>query len=125
MSDTSPNIALVLKHLAGFEDIETYIDTIGDTVTEDLVWFNSGFPTHHGIERAKLALKGFGQKFKGIRIDTLNIAEDGDKVWTERIDYQINKDGSVAFDLPCMGIFEIENGKIKSWRDYFDGEMFK
>jgi hypothetical protein len=25
-----------------------------------------------------------------------------------------------AVDLPCTGVFEMENGKIKVWRDYFD-----
>jgi limonene-1,2-epoxide hydrolase len=23
-------------------------------------------------------------------------------------------------ELPVAGVFEIENGKIKAWRDYFD-----
>ncbi|MEC7368353.1 MAG: limonene-1,2-epoxide hydrolase family protein [Pseudomonadota bacterium] len=23
-------------------------------------------------------------------------------------------------DLPCFGVFEMEGGKIKVWRDYFD-----
>jgi limonene-1,2-epoxide hydrolase len=23
-------------------------------------------------------------------------------------------------DLPCVGVFELEAGKIKTWRDYFD-----
>ena len=27
-------------------------------------------------------------------------------------------------DLPCVGIFEMENGKIKVWRDYFDLATF-
>ena len=27
-------------------------------------------------------------------------------------------------DLPCFGVFEMENGKIKVWRDYFDLATF-
>jgi limonene-1,2-epoxide hydrolase len=27
-------------------------------------------------------------------------------------------------ELPVMGIFELENGKIKAWRDYFDINQF-
>ncbi len=27
-------------------------------------------------------------------------------------------------DLPVMGIFELEGGKIKKWRDYFDMNQF-
>jgi limonene-1,2-epoxide hydrolase len=29
-----------------------------------------------------------------------------------------------AMDLPCTGVFEMENGKIKVWRDYFDMATF-
>lgn len=28
--------------------------------------------------------------------------------------------GDKPVDLPCCGVFELENGKIKIWRDYFD-----
>ena len=30
------------------------------------------------------------------------------------------KMGEPSVDLPCVGIFELEEGKIKVWRDYFD-----
>ncbi len=29
-------------------------------------------------------------------------------------------EGEKSVDLPGIGVFEIENGKIKIWRDYFD-----
>ena len=28
--------------------------------------------------------------------------------------------GDKTVDLPCTGVFEMEDGKIKVWRDYFD-----
>ena len=28
--------------------------------------------------------------------------------------------GDIKVDLPCCGVFEMEEGKIKIWRDYFD-----
>ena len=28
-------------------------------------------------------------------------------------------------ELPVMGIFELSDGKIKAWRDYFDMEKLK
>jgi limonene-1,2-epoxide hydrolase len=31
-----------------------------------------------------------------------------------------NEDGEIKIDLPCCGVFEMEDGKIKVWRDYFD-----
>ena len=27
-------------------------------------------------------------------------------------------------DLPCVGVFEIQGGKIRVWRDYFDMNTF-
>ncbi len=48
-----------------------------------------------------------------------NIAESNEGVvLTERTDRYILKDRSCEF--PVMGIFEVENGVIRQWRDYFD-----
>lgn len=124
MSNSS-NKDLVLKHLQGFADIDSYLETLVETVTEDLEWANSGFPTHYGLEQARGALHRLNEKLRGIRIECLSIAEEGNQVLTERIDYMVDKEGNTLLTLPCMGIFTIENGRIKSWRDYFDGSAFK
>ncbi len=48
-----------------------------------------------------------------------NMSEDSTgKVYTERTDrYHVN---GKWVEFRVMGIFELENGKIKHWRDYFD-----
>lgn len=46
------------------------------------------------------------------------MAETGNAVLTERVDRFVINGKEVA--LPVMGIFELANGKITSWRDYFD-----
>ena len=28
--------------------------------------------------------------------------------------------GAKSVDLPCCGVFELTDGKIRIWRDYFD-----
>ncbi len=38
---------------------------------------------------------------------------------TERLD-QFDLANGKKISIPVMGTFEIENGKIKAWRDYFD-----
>jgi limonene-1,2-epoxide hydrolase len=54
---------------------------------------------------------------------TLNIAANGSVVLTERIDnFKMSHGKDVS--VPVMGTFEIENGKIKAWRDYFDLNTF-
>lgn len=51
------------------------------------------------------------------------IAQNGDKVLTERTDNFGFADGS-TLSVRVMGTFEIADGKIKAWRDYFDmGEL--
>ena len=51
-----------------------------------------------------------------------NIAETAEgHVMTERIDAFVMNGKWVR--LPVMGIFELENGIITSWRDYFDANQ--
>ena len=52
----------------------------------------------------------------------LAIAATGSTVLTERIDGFVVRGQPVR--LPLMGAFEIEDGKIKAWRDYFDMQMY-
>ena len=67
-----------------------------------------------------LASKG---GFDWIHWKLLAIAANGDRVLTERVDdFSI---GGVEVSLPIMGAFEILNGKIKAWRDYFDMDTYR
>ena len=54
------------------------------------------------------------------RVD--NIAADGPTVMTERHDIFTFANGEI--DLPVMGTFEVQAGKITAWRDYFDMNQF-
>jgi len=46
----------------------------------------------------------------------------GDLVFTERTDHFLTAGKAVA--LPVAGVFELRNGKIAAWRDYFDLQSF-
>jgi limonene-1,2-epoxide hydrolase len=46
------------------------------------------------------------------------LATRGNIVFTERIDRMTI--GGKKVVLPCAGVFEVRNGKIAAWRDYFD-----
>ena len=46
------------------------------------------------------------------------LATRGNVVFTERIDRMTF--GGKKVVLPCAGVFEIRDGKIAAWRDYFD-----
>ena len=54
--------------------------------------------------------------------DTLHIVAEGPLVMTERVDHFVMGDRDIA--LPVMGAFEVHDGKITAWRDYFDMNQF-
>lgn len=49
---------------------------------------------------------------------TLHQLERGDLVMNERVDRFTAGDKRV--NLPVMGVFELREGRIAAWRDYFD-----
>ena len=51
-----------------------------------------------------------------------HIVADGDVVLTERTDVFVAGDKTI--ELPVMGTFEVADGKIAAWRDYFDMNQF-
>ncbi|KAG0048925.1 hypothetical protein BGZ83_006191 [Gryganskiella cystojenkinii] len=59
---------------------------------------------------------------KSIEFRVINIAANGPVVMTEWVD--VFKLPHKTFELPVMGTFEIREGKIFAWRDYFDLNQF-
>jgi limonene-1,2-epoxide hydrolase len=59
---------------------------------------------------------------ESINFRVINIAANGPVVMTERVDVFTLPNKS--FELPVMGTFEVKDGKIKAWRDYFDLSQF-
>jgi len=59
---------------------------------------------------------------EGIAFGVIHIAANGPVVMTERVDRF--KLPNKSFELPVMGTFEVSDGKIKAWRDYFDMNQF-
>jgi limonene-1,2-epoxide hydrolase len=59
---------------------------------------------------------------ESIDFRVINIAANGSVVMTERVD--VFKLPHKSFELPVMGIFELRDGKINAWRDYFDMNQF-
>ncbi len=50
-------------------------------------------------------------------------AVSGNVVMNERVDrFTV---GGRTIELPVMGVFELRDGLIASWRDYFDLAMFQ
>jgi len=86
--------------------------------TEDGVYHNMPTGPIRGRENVRKMIAGFIRPWTETQWDILNLVSAGDVVIAERLDR--TKLGDKAVDLPCTGVFEMENGKIKVWRDYFD-----
>lgn len=86
--------------------------------TEDGCYHN--VPT--GPVRGRAEVEGFIRAFTATWTETdwdiVTIAASGDRVYAERVDRTRTTQGDV--DLPCLGVFEMEGGLIREWRDYFD-----
>lgn len=93
-------------------------ERIGSFFVEDGVYHN--MPAQPVTGRANIVafIKSFTASWKSTEWELLTIIEDDDVVVAERIDR--TDFGNKKVDLPCLGIFEMQNGKIRVWRDYFD-----
>ncbi len=85
---------------------------------EDGVYYNMPTAPVEGRENVENFIRGFSATCTETTWDLLNIVSRGDVVIAERLDR--TRAGDKAVDLPCVGVFELEGGKIKVWRDYFD-----
>ncbi len=115
-------IEIVSQFVELWEQDDGFTEAVETYFRDDTVWENHGLLTTTG----KAGALGFYHEFSmatgmtGMKIDMLAIGESGNKVLTERIDRIINSEGTEVMTVACMGVFEIEDGKIAVWRDYFD-----
>ena len=86
--------------------------------TEDGVYYNMPSAPVSGRANIEQFIAAFAAKWVKTDWELLNILEQGNLVIAERVDRTLV--GDKAVNLPCCGVFEMENGKIKVWRDYFD-----
>ncbi|MFQ5380341.1 MAG: SgcJ/EcaC family oxidoreductase [Dehalococcoidia bacterium] len=86
--------------------------------TDDAVYHNMPGPPAEGRDAIRQAIAGFLGGWERTEWEVLNLAEAGATVFAERVDR--TDAGGRHVDLPVTGVFEIEGGKIRAWRDYFD-----
>ncbi len=117
---TDVNTATVEKFLAALRDKD--LDTAGALLAEDLVYENVGFPTIHGSRRAMKLFARMKRPSLGFDVKIHRAAADGDSVLTERTDALII--GPLRLNFWVCGVFEVHDGRITLWRDYFDNLDF-
>jgi limonene-1,2-epoxide hydrolase len=94
--------------------------------TDDAIYHNIPLAPVTGREAIANTIASFirpgAPGIEGIEFRVINIAANGPVVMTERVD--VFKLPNKSFELPVMGTFEVRDGKIKAWRDYFDMNQF-
>ena len=101
---------------ADYESAEAALD-------DDLVYENVGLPTIRGRARAMNLFRRMDGR-AAFEVKIHRIAADGGAVLTERTDALIF--GPLRLQFWICGVFEVHNGRITLWRDYFDFfDMFK
>ena len=90
--------------------------------TEDAVYHNMPMEPAEGIEAVGEALKGVSQ-MTSRGWEVVHQAANGNIVLNERVDRFLMGDKEVAVQV--CGVFEVRDGKIARWRDYFDLDSFQ
>ncbi len=92
--------------------------------TDDCVYHNVPMDPVTGPDAIRGVLAGFMGMASEIDWVVHNIAESsGGTVLTERTDRFLI--GEKWLELPVMGTFDLRDGKICGWRDYFDMQQFQ
>jgi limonene-1,2-epoxide hydrolase len=94
------------------------VDEIVAYFTDDAVYHNIPVEPAHGPEAIKAVFSMFTTGVERMEFKIMNIVGEGDVVLTERVDVFVMP--NVTIELPVMGAFEVRDGKIAKWRDYFD-----
>lgn len=93
-------------------------DAVDEFLTDDCVWENPGSPACHGRDAVHdLMPDDLAQLVVRFR----HVASAGDTVLVERVEDLLRTDGTpIARNLAVAAAFEVRDGRISAWRDYFD-----
>ena len=112
----SDNIDLIRRFCAAWATFD--IPKIMDFFADDAIYHNMPIQPIQGKDAIKSVIEQVVAPFERTDWEMTHIVASGDVVLTERVDRFISPDRTL--ELPVMGIFEIREGKIAAWRDYFD-----
>ena len=91
--------------------------------TEDATWWNAPWKPVTGREAIRETLRRGAERMVALPWEIRHIVADGGIVMVERVD--VFMVGETRVIVPCVGIFELRDGKIAAWRDYWDLQQFE
>lgn len=86
--------------------------------TDDAVYHNMPLAPVSGKPAIEATFNGMMARLESRGWEVLRQLESGNVVVNERIDRFAQ--GEKKIELPVVGVFELRDGKIATWRDYFD-----
>jgi limonene-1,2-epoxide hydrolase len=98
------------------------IDELLGFFTDDAIYHNMPMAPANGKAEIRASLELFVPGSPSIEFEMVHVAANGSVVFTERIDRMSVMGNPVV--LPVAGVFEVRDGKIAAWRDYFDMQQF-
>jgi limonene-1,2-epoxide hydrolase len=96
--------------------------TLSRFFSKDAEYCNGPLEPVHGREAIVVDLARMMSLGGEVEADIRHLLSDGVVVMTERVDY-VRLGGKTA-GLRIAGVFEIHDGLINAWRDYFDPSDF-
>jgi limonene-1,2-epoxide hydrolase len=114
---TNDAAALVLQFCEAFGKGSAPADLV-EYFADDAVYHNIPVDPAVGREAILGLLDMFVTPAERVEFRVRNIVAEGDTVLTERVD--VFHLPNATIELPVMGTFEVKDGKITAWRDYFD-----
>jgi limonene-1,2-epoxide hydrolase len=114
VTDTT-NAVVVERFLKALQSQD--FDTADALLADDLVYENVGFPTLRGGRRVAKLWRGMEGRM-GFEVKFHRNVEEGATVLNERTDVIVL--GPVRVQFWVCGVFEVHDGRITLWRDYFD-----
>lgn len=96
------------------------LDRALEPLADDVDYWNIPMKPVKGREASREFLEPFlGEGHHLLeKMEILNTTSSGNVVMNERLETWTK--GSTTIKLPVTGVFVIEGGKIRHWRDYFD-----
>jgi limonene-1,2-epoxide hydrolase len=91
-------------------------------LTDDVEYDNVPMPTAHGVDEVRAFLGPFLDGATKVEFVVHREAAAGDVVLNERTDRFLL--GERWLEIKVAGVFEVRDGKIALWRDYFDLGQF-
>jgi len=112
----SDNEQLVREFISAWSNLDA--EELAGYFTESGTYHNIPSSVVQGRDQIQQFISGFIRPWESTDWEIVSLLASGDTVMVERLDRTVVAGSPV--NLPCFGIFEIEDGKIKMWRDYFD-----